>query len=800
MEKSPRKGNQLLPNRGIVHKINPVVRKKAKSKNTQVPPEWNEVSAQAFRLLVGPRINNYITPESQSQTEVDSRMVEQEKKNAEAQKLLYSLVPSRLKTPYEPFQVTTEHIDALEMPADLIPQVFSPEERPKFNLIQQQKKKRPKTKIIRPFKPPPDAQPVKGDVSQRPNTSMSPKIPPVIEFEAPLEEKVDQSHEEEEEKKEIRITKLDSPPKSPIRKKKIFIPKKEKKTTRIRMYFYVLRCWARYNINARVKSMFVIDIHEAQVQLQRFHEWHKYVACVVSLRKRKNMFLDWKNDKNQKLFYFKWKKSAKRAISNANVAAKALVLRQRNLSENMFKIMIDVTHSKRICRRETNKMFRYHPEGPFSDINDYYTSKREMNVKASHFCFNKQIPRFIKRWRWIVERNNEDRRKIELVHMEICKIYFHQYFDLYQQHFHERQMTEIRHQALAVQFKLQANEKETAERVEKTIMIQLIRDRNILKAKLDQFDRLSQNHREAVQRRQKLRSHIDEVTADYFKRQEELQLIDHYKQAAEVQRKTREMRMQLAEGFLYHIGRAVRSYDNQVVAHEFCLSFRILSEPIVNRAVGYYYEKHHIKQLIAAASRGKKTLEQIVHCSKLYHQNFGWEKWRKYITSMNCNRSNGLMEAIRRRTVILQMYPYFNWVEVLPVRPPRPLKEVEQMFKDLPLVSIQRKVARERVHHVNVRMMLMRRRVLRDFVRSLASFVQTQIATREVMKLIRKKQRIRTMRTAFEGLRSEWMGEPPQMKITQMEKEITANIHAWIRHFFRERIRQNKIVEEMPLN
>ena len=71
---------------------------------------------------------------------------------------------------------------------------------------------------------------------------------------------------------------------------------------------------------------------------------------------------------------------------------------------------------------------------------------------------------------------------------------------------------------------------------------------------------------------------------------------------------------------------------------------------------------------------------------------------------MNSKRTKGLMEIIRRRTEILQLFPYTNWVEIIPVRPPRPLKEVEAMYKDLPLVSIQRKVASERVHHVNVKL------------------------------------------------------------------------------------------------
>lgn len=158
------------------------------------------------------------------------------------------------------------------------------------------------------------------------------------------------------------------------------------------------------------------------------------------------------------------------------------------------------------------------------------------------------------------------------------------------------------------------------------------------------------------------------------------------------------------------------------------------------------------------------------------------------------------MAIIRRRTIILQMYPYFNWTEVLPVRPPRPLKEVEQMFKDLPLVSIQRKVARERVHHVNVKMMLMRRRILRDFIRAYAAFVQTQVATREVMRLMRKKQHLKLYRKVLDGFKANATKKPLELTRCKEVDEINANISAWFRHFFRERVHQQAIINSVPLS
>jgi hypothetical protein len=60
--------------------------------------------------------------------------------------------------------------------------------------------------------------------------------------------------------------------------------KKQKFLTRLRTYFYVLRCWSRYGINARVKAAFVLDVHHAQFGLHHFKQWHEYVRIVRRLR------------------------------------------------------------------------------------------------------------------------------------------------------------------------------------------------------------------------------------------------------------------------------------------------------------------------------------------------------------------------------------------------------------------------------------------------------------------------------------------------------------------------------------
>ena len=230
----------------------------------------------------------------------------------------------------------------------------------------------------------------------------------------------------------------------------------------------------------------------------------------------------------------------------------------------------------------------------------------------------------------------------------------------------------------------------------------------------------------------------------------------------------------------------------------FCIGFRTICDPVVQKAVGYFYEKRHIKNLVKTANKERKALVATVKCSTLFHQYRGWEWWRKFMKKTGENRTEGIMQVIRRRAQILQLFPYFNWNEILPIRPPRPLKEIETMFKDLPLVSIQRKVTKERLHHVNAKLLLMRRRLLRDFLRALAAYVQTQIATREVMRLLRKKQNLRLMRKAFSAFKVNAGLDEIVNQIDKKVIELNSNILAWERHFFRVRNKQTQLVNELP--
>lgn len=807
MKPTSASSSQLIPNRSILAKINAVVRKKSHERNTQIPPEWDDSTSQAYRLLVGPRISDHVRPKAETSEEADAQDQEEDQNSQIQKKILQKLRPSRLKELPQPVKKSDVSFDALHFPPDLLVQCFPPDSIKKFDLIDRPSKQK-NHRIVKPN--------VKSLNLSQVNASFQSHSSSNQPF-LSSDNLNDTLRKEEEEINEENQSDDQSSPSSQVEDKSrgsSKIPQlskvheallmtfsarqRLKNITRLRTYFYVLRCWAHYKINTRIKSAFLADVHRTQVILHQFNKWHKYVVTVNRLRRCKLKCETQNCFRITKSCFTYWKTKASRAIRNADAARNALAAFNFRLLNKIFPFYREAAHSRRICRREIQSSFRYKSEGPFTPVNDYYTNKRINTIKALHFLFIKKVPPLIREWIAIVHQTHKDNETSQRVFCFKKRYYFNEWFECYQHHFHMRQITEIRKISIQKLEKINQQEKEASENIEKTVMMQLIRDRNVLNVKLNQFDRLSQNHSEAVLRRQRMKDQISDTTSNFFKRQEELQLIDFHRQSSEIEKKTKEVRIQLAEGFLYHLRRAVRSYDNQVIASMFCIGFRTICDPVVQKAVGYFYEKRHIKNLVKTANKERKALVATVKCSTLFHQYRGWEWWRKFMKKTGENRTEGIMQVIRRRAQILQLFPYFNWNEILPIRPPRPLKEIETMFKDLPLVSIQRKVTKERLHHVNAKLLLMRRRLLRDFLRALAAYVQTQIATREVMRLLRKKQNLRLMRKAFSAFKVNAGLDEIVNQIDKKVIELNSNILAWERHFFRVRNKQTQLVNELP--
>ena len=850
INKTPRRpGTQLIDNRNVLNKINSVVKKKSKQKVIQMPPEWDSVTANAYRLLVGPKVSQYMSPQPTSQEKTTTPT----KKNAESskrEKILSRLAPSRLKTPYEPAQITVEAVDACNYPNDLLVQIVSPDQPRNYNLIT---KPRPKTAIKRTthvskpksntlITPLSDEGKIQ-DFDQNSDTlklyRSSSRISENISSPGQLtnrsSEALLKSHEsfnlnensdqnqsstfnltesivQTESQQQIILIEAHSETQEEKTEKQNLLLVEMRQKTKTRMFFYILRCWACYCKNARLKADFIEEVNIYRILNHLVHKWHFYTQSKKILRQKHQLLI---NTHLHQLFsssFQKWKRKAKKAIKQATECCDFLNRINRRILLKVISVFHHIAHSKRLCRREVYLNFRYNSKvfktiGSRSLIDQkfkldpYYAILRPKLTNAMNFHFHKVVSPCIKHWIWAVNRGKSDRASIEKVHQMILIITFKRWFKIFQQTFHSRVLIEVRRvsaQFNEMQFRL---EEEIAQHLDRSVIIQLQRDKEILEKKIAQFDQLSENHEQAVTRRIQIREEIKETTNIYFKRQEELTLIDEAKIEDDINKRTNEIRKQLAEAFLYHMARAVRSFENQIVAQEYCACFRILSSPIVNKAVGYFYEKKQIIELLKIFKKEQKVIKTAVGCAKLYHENFGWKSWRRFMKIINENRSPGIIEVIRRRATILQYFPYFNWVEVLPVRPPRPLKEIESMFKDLPLVSVQRKVARERVHHVNVRMMLARRRVLRDFIRAFASYVQERIATREVLILIKRRRDMDKLRIGMDAFKlNKDQTFIFRNRMNQIQLGFTADIQAWLRNFFRVKAKLKQMNDEVEVS
>jgi hypothetical protein len=197
----------------------------------------------------------------------------------------------------------------------------------------------------------------------------------------------------------------------------------------------------------------------------------------------------------------------------------------------------------------------------------------------------------------------------------------------------------------------------------------------------------------------------------------------------------------------------------------------------------------------------RKVLQTVVTGVKCYHEYYGYEVIRRFMAASMAHRSPGLMDQIRRRVTILRMFPYFNHIEILPVRPPRPISEVRKIFKDLPRVSIDRKIERERTHHINVMLLLSKKRTTRDFFRAYASYVQEKIATREAFKLMLQRNALRAQNLAFRLLVANAKKAIPEAATkTAVEQQVISDLVGWQKQFFIERRRQRKLGRRVPVS
>lgn len=385
---------------------------------------------------------------------------------------------------------------------------------------------------------------------------------------------------------------------------------------------------------------------------------------------------------------------------------------------------------------------------------------------------------------WIegVQQSKVDRRTTADVEMCRAKIVFRNWFEIFQRHLKARVHMELR--VKARDFKRRMNESVAVEtKGIRPLRHQVRRNHRILELKLDQFDRLSHAHTEALRTRMKVNRDIVALSNGYFRRSEELHILDFDDMVDDIAEKVAAVRIHMAEAWVYHLSRVARSIDNDIVMRSFANAFRVLADPLVDRAVRYFREKVQIRKLLKIWKRYQRTLRTVVGCAVRYHRHIGWTYLTLFIRQSSMYRTPNLLEVVRRRRELLILFPYSDWVDILPVRPPRPLREVGEIFKDLPMISIRKKVARERVHHINVRILLKKRQVMRDFFRAYASCVQRQVGQREIFRLMVRRRRIRYCALGFDAFRIAANKAPVELKLLPANRNVQADLLTWFRHF-----------------
>ena len=436
MSNSPhRTKSQLLPNRGILTKINPIVRKKAKPKNIQVPVEWNETTAQAYRLLVGPNISGFV----QNDLIIDREGEEIQKSSTvevdNSKKLLSKITPSRLQNPCKPLDVSVSQLDSLHFPGDLLFHIDANGVIPDFDFLTRSKRIKTMSKIKK--LPIPDINSSSGLLSSiRPSSSDSTRTSPVKvspSFRVPPQKNEEEEKHEGPQVNENQVIDL-AEVRRRMKKKnlqKIIQSLNQKGFTKLRSYFYVLRCWACYNINARKKASFIVDISETRLTIHSFRQWHVFVARKKQLNQRKLTSIIVNSNRITLNIWNIWKSKASKAIKNAATAGSNIVKRNSLFMGMVLRAYADATKSKKIARKEIRKLFRFHPNGPFTPINDYYTKIRADSIKAKHHHFVKNVPPILKAWLRIVNRSKIDSSKTQSMHRLIRISFFNTWMDIY---------------------------------------------------------------------------------------------------------------------------------------------------------------------------------------------------------------------------------------------------------------------------------------------------------------------------------------------------------------------------------
>ena len=801
---------QYMISRSVVDKMKPTAKKKGQKANRDIPNEWSTLPGQTYRLLVGPKITDIdptISPfKTEEPVKIEQKQVEGEQKR---KKLMDNLTPSRLKTPYKPLDVTVEQLDALVLPDDLL---FHPKfSTQSIDMLSLTKKKsmsrikRPDQQIVKP----PELNEDLTTMIRRQSMSMTSKrarISGVRDVLGDLKSRVcpldstsnDKGGEMCNEGKGDELSEgvLGKQESVPMTKEQLIALKLEKaQRKRIRTFFYILRCWASYNVNGASKIQFVLEALQYRVKIHFFRTWRMNVSHILKLQRMHDTCIDKRRRRVTFDTFMKWKEKSSDALRLINMAIDFRNKLDISLSKRFFELLKNVTFCRRICRKDIDRNFRYSPNAQMKPLIPYYDRKRALLLRAYNFQFKHLCPRFIHLWKSIITEGRVEQDRTEQVRLVLTRVNFHCWLHNYYQAVHDKCMQELRTFCKKRISRIREDERKETNEIRTKMIAELRHERSVFSNKLAQASRLAVHREEGLLRRQNARMEIRKTTDEFFIKQEEEFLSGIHQRASDVARQVRSIRQELAKSFLHYMTRAARAYERRNISCYVCIAFRKFSQPIVSKAIEYLCEKRKLANLIRTACLIKRDIKHIINCSKIFHKLFGWEKWRKFIEIQNTKRSKGIMEEIRRRSDLLLLYPYFDMKETLQMRQPKSINEIKEEFADLPEAALAHKIERERAYTLTVKQTLNSRRLLRDFFRAWASGTQVMIAKRTVVSLIRIR---RTERLKFLSIKAFRISARKDEVEFTTGTRITNDIDAWLKHFFRCSQEQCRLVEELP--
>jgi hypothetical protein len=541
-----------------------------------------------------------------------------------------------------------------------------------------------------------------------------------------------------------------------------------------------------------------IEVFETSLLIRSFKPWHLFTHIKNYSQRIEKKYKIFNYQFTCKNTFNKWKSLMPNVLSNIQLALDHLKKRNNALTKKIFETLRYFNKSKKISNVHIAKYFRYKPTKVFEPIHHYYEMKRSNYIKALNFSFKKTLPKFISQWKLFIEEQRIENKKKRKLKRSMYKIIFLHWHKEYQSQILYKIHNSVRFIGAKRSLNFLKNLETYSLNLNSSIQ-QYHKESKILKKKIKKVDEFSKVHADAVIKRYKGLKDIDNTLEVFFIKNEEAQLIDNRLKNSIIRPDIDNMRKKIGQPFLNLLNRTVKN-ASAVMIHEVAIqAFRIMKKPLLLKRARIHFEKHRLNYFVKTALKYKSIFQKIHTGTRVYHSLFGWDKWRRYMENANVGRSPELLRVIRRRCELLCLYPFFGFKEILPINRLIPIQDIPTIYKDISSESLQKKISEEKSRHIEVKIMLGQKEMLRNFLRAYVSYVQEVKLTNEVIQRIQKIQQYRKMRIGFDSFFENWRKEPHCSKLCQKEVNEQTNINALFVHFVKTRNKQHRLLMKVSV-